>query len=54
LFLPVGAGLLASGLLLVPPSRSRVRLQWLRRVRRVGEALPGHSGGSAPDSHRLP
>ena len=31
---------------------ARVAVQWLGSARAVG--FPGHSGGSAPDSHRLP
>jgi len=50
----VGAGLLAPG-----PSAPRLpgppsAVQWLERVALLRVASPGDSGGSAPDSHRLP
>ena len=48
------AGLLASGPTLPrlpgPPSA----VQWLERDGARAGGVPGHSGGSAPDSHRLP
>jgi hypothetical protein len=28
--------------------------RWLRAVRHAAMGIPGHSGGSAPDLHRLP
>ena len=34
----------------VPPKADR----WLRAAPRAAVGIPGHSGGSAPDSHRLP
>ena len=38
----------------VAPSRAVGEVQWLRPCGRVRTGFPGHSGGSAPDSHRLP
>ena len=51
--LTVGGGLLASGPLPAAPSRTAgVPVACALDARAAG--FPGHSGGSAPDSHRLP
>jgi hypothetical protein len=46
------AGLLAPGPTLRAFPIRRAADQWLRL--RAASGIPGHSGGSAPDSHRLP
>ncbi len=46
------AGLLAPGPTLRAFPIRRAADQWLRF--RAATGIPGHSGGSAPDSHRLP
>ncbi len=46
------AGLLAPGPTLRAFPIRRAVDQWLRFRAAIG--IPGHSGGSAPDSHRLP
>src|SRR3954452_2887742 len=46
-------GLLASGPDRSAPSRTARGVQWLR-LTPLAFGIPGHSGGSAPVSHRLP
>ena len=51
------AGILTSGsALLRLPLPKAERPQWVFAVARAttGDELPGYSGGTAPDSHRLP